>query len=419
MNWRDSWIKLKCLSGGAQGDCFLVKKKGGDDTRYFLKQLKDGGCTERRSRFYLETMIHKAFKVDNTTKIIETNAELFENKSVDLYYVANYVSGLTLDQFVNKNKISEKDVIDFFSQLLIILSNCHSKEIVHRDIKPENIIINENKVLHLVDFGIAYSSLQEIKTKTGQEIGNRFLRLPEFSAGSASKRDIRSDITLACGIALYLINNSYPRILQTSEGLYPHQTSKSSKLISELQFHVIWNAIFDRAFVPNLSYRWNSSHDVLNMLDKMKSENESQVEELKAQLQAYSQKYNQQYLNNLSKDLELVYNQAYKVVNNICSENKEGFNLREQSSVYNQGDKVKKSQIRFHKLGSDIIKDYLSIVLLVELLGEQIITSIEIDENKTEIGRFPTNPDTKILTFDKSRIEKVILENLVAFTKIV
>ena len=43
MSWDNSWEPVNSIEGGAQGDCFRVKRKSGDDTVFFLKQLKEGG----------------------------------------------------------------------------------------------------------------------------------------------------------------------------------------------------------------------------------------------------------------------------------------------------------------------------------------------------------------------------------------
>lgn len=412
MNWQNSWEKLNPIDGGAQGDCFLVKRKSGDATPYFLKQLKDGNNKERRERFCLETIIHKTFKINNTTEIVETNAEQFENKSLVLYYVAEYVHGQRLDKYLQSQDISEQQAMEIFRQLLNILVECHSREVVHRDIKPENIIINEG-IVHLVDFGIASSSLRESDTKVGQEVGNRFLRLPEFAAGSANKRDIRSDITLACGIALYLLNKTYPRVLQSDNGLYPHQTNVSVNALAGLTHKVIWNSIFDRAFVPNLSSRWNCCEDILKMLDNMNRQDKSDIEALKTQLESYSKKYNTEYLSQLSKDLHTVFNVAFPIIKKICYENSSGFNIQESATVYNRGDVVKQSQIRFHQVGD--VKKYLPIILSVKLLGEQIICLLDIDCQQIEISRTSTKIDTYSVSIDRDSVERVVLSALVNY----
>lgn len=412
MSWTDSWEQLNSIEGGAQGDCFKVKRKNGDETPFFLKQLKDGGSKERRRRFSLETIIHKTFKIPQTTDILETNAEEWEDKNVSLYYVAHYVSGERLDKYVESNSLTELDIIGLFSQLLKILINCDENEIVHRDVKPENIIICDSG-LHLVDFGIASSSLIKPVTKTGQEIGNRFLRLPEFAAGSSNKRDVRSDITLACAIALYLISGTYPRVLQNEDGAYPHQIAATQEKVSSLENNLLWNAIFDRAFIPRLSSRWVKSEEIITILEKMNMTDKTEIGAMKAQLSALLAVHMQQSLSQLSKDMHIVFKMIEPIVNQVCNENSQGFNIRKSAWVYNRGDVIKRTQIRFHEIGN--MSKYVSVVLSAELLGEQIVSYIAVGENKAEISRAPTNATPELISIDKEIIERKILSGLIAF----
>lgn len=413
MSWTDSWKQLNRIDGGAQGDCFIVKKISCDETPYFLKQLKDDGNRERRQRFSLEALIHKTFKIPKITNILESNAEAWEDKSVSLYYVANYVAGERLDKFVNSNSLTESEIIDLFSQLLKILIDCHAKEIVHRDIKPENIIICDGE-LHLVDFGIASSSLMQAGTKTGQEIGNRFLRLPEFAAGSTNKRDIRSDITLACGIALYLISATYPRVLQNQDGAYPHQVPATQEKLSSLDNRVLWNAVFDRAFLPSLSSRWSSSEEIIAILEKMNMTDKTEIETMKEHLAAISATQIQESFAQISNDLHIVFGMLEPKVNQVCNAHSTGFNIQRSSWVYNRGDVIKRTQIRFHEIGN--MSKYVSVVLSAELIGEHVVGYLDVSDNKVEVARAPTNARPELIYIDNEAIEHKILSELIAFT---
>ncbi|CAN0606617.1 unnamed protein product, partial [Ectocarpus sp. 12 AP-2014] len=152
---------------------------------FFLKQIKDYNNSERRRRFYIETIIYESIQIKGLPRIIETNTNLFKEKDIPLYYVSEFIEGKQLDDYIQLNTPNEEEIIVLFEQLLKILSDCHERNVIHRDIKPENIIVKDGEI-YLVDFGISYYPEAAIKnlTKVGIEIGNRFLRLPEHSAGS-------------------------------------------------------------------------------------------------------------------------------------------------------------------------------------------------------------------------------------------
>ena len=65
----------------------------------------------------------------------------------------------------------EKEVIEIGIQICEALAAAHANGIIHRDIKPENIMILENGLVKVMDFGLAKLKQVEFKDKT--ESGNR------------------------------------------------------------------------------------------------------------------------------------------------------------------------------------------------------------------------------------------------------
>ena len=72
------------------------------------------------------------------------------------YYLAmEYVRGRTLRELIQENLIDEKFAIEIALQITAALSAAHRLGIVHRDIKPQNIIITEEGLVKVLDFGLA------------------------------------------------------------------------------------------------------------------------------------------------------------------------------------------------------------------------------------------------------------------------
>lgn len=66
-----------------------------------------------------------------------------------------YCSGITLDKYLKAyGKLSERDALVIFNQLLEALQHVLDHNIMHRDIKPANIVYSNGKV-KLIDFGFA------------------------------------------------------------------------------------------------------------------------------------------------------------------------------------------------------------------------------------------------------------------------
>ena len=68
-------------------------------------------------------------------------------------------------------------------QLFRGIEACHIKKILHRDLKPQNLLINNNKVLKLADFGLARASGIPVKSYT-HEVVTLWYRPPDVLLGS-------------------------------------------------------------------------------------------------------------------------------------------------------------------------------------------------------------------------------------------
>jgi len=92
------------------------------------------------------------------------------------------------------------EIINYAIQIAEGLSKAHSKEIIHRDIKPANILITEDDVVKIVDFGLAKLAGRTMLTKEGTTLGTASYMSPEQTQGT--EVDKRTDIW-ALGVVLY------------------------------------------------------------------------------------------------------------------------------------------------------------------------------------------------------------------------
>ena len=66
-----------------------------------------------------------------------------------------YVDGEVLSSYVQTHKIEISTALDIFTQIATALAASHRKGIVHRDIKPQNVMINQQGLVKVLDFGLA------------------------------------------------------------------------------------------------------------------------------------------------------------------------------------------------------------------------------------------------------------------------
>ena len=266
----NKWIVVENLGNGGQGQVYKVNRIDEESTVYALKFLKKQKDTDRRYRMHAEVDNIRKLKNDHLVRIIDSNADSYANLCQDLYYVSEFIEGCTLEEYVEKKQVSFDEARQFFIAFLDTLSYCHSNGIIHRDIKPENIML-KSEILNnfvLIDFGLSFNLEEQEKiTLTNQQLGNRFLLLPELVSGTPEQKQlIESDCAQACGVFFYLLTGVIPNSLLDGEGKAPHRREVSIKrLADKIDNEVVLrniNSLFDKAFANNLEERYHTANDI-------------------------------------------------------------------------------------------------------------------------------------------------------------
>lgn len=163
----------------------------------------------RRNRFFQEAKSASALNHPNILTVHEIGE--FEKTH---FIVTEFIEGRTLNKYLVDEKPPLQAVLELATQIASALSAAHEAGIIHRDIKPDNVMVRNDGIVKVLDFGIA-KLMDSVKsaeidneaetrakpaTLPGMIIGTPAYMSPEQARGQ--KIDLRSDI-FSFGVLLY------------------------------------------------------------------------------------------------------------------------------------------------------------------------------------------------------------------------
>lgn len=147
-------------------------------------------------RFQREALQASSLTNENIVEVYDVGED-----NGNYYIVMEYVEGKHLKNLLKKRgKLTPLEVVDILLQVTSGLSVAHDSYIIHRDIKPQNIMILENGLVKLTDFGIAVAMNSTQLTQTNSVMGSVHYLPPEQASGQGAT--LQSDI-YSLGILMY------------------------------------------------------------------------------------------------------------------------------------------------------------------------------------------------------------------------
>ncbi len=163
-----------------------------------VKILRDEFTTDNEfiRRFNTEAQAAARLTHPNIVSIYDVG-----NESNVYFIVMELIQGKTLKEIIDEEgTISWKWAVNIAIQIASALEMAHRNNIIHRDIKPHNIIITEEGVAKVTDFGIAKAVSNSTITAFGTTIGSVHYFSPEHARGGFT--DAKSDI-YSLGVVMY------------------------------------------------------------------------------------------------------------------------------------------------------------------------------------------------------------------------
>jgi serine/threonine-protein kinase len=221
---------LSKIGAGGMGQVYLAQDTK-LDRKVAVKVLPADVASDRvrMNRFVREAKSAAALNHPNIAQVHEIGEQ------DGIHYIAmEFINGITLRRRISSSPLSLSEVLDICLQVTAATSTAHQAGIIHRDIKPDNIMIREDGIVKVLDFGLAKLTGHEstdvdteaptkaiLKTNPGTVVGTPVYMSPEQARGIPV--DERTDI-FSAGVVLY----------EMVAGLLPFAGSTSSEVLASI-----------------------------------------------------------------------------------------------------------------------------------------------------------------------------------------
>jgi eukaryotic-like serine/threonine-protein kinase len=205
-----SYKIIKALGVGGMGEVYLAHDSRLN--RQVALKVLPADLTNNREhlrRFEQEARAASALNHPNVITIYEIGSR------GDTHFIATeFIEGQTLRPKLQMKQVEIAEALNIATQIAAALDAAHRRGIVHRDIKPENIMVREDGLVKVLDFGLAKltekmtdasvdteaPTRQQMRTMPGMVMGTARYMSPEQARGK--EVDARTDIW-SLGVVLY------------------------------------------------------------------------------------------------------------------------------------------------------------------------------------------------------------------------
>ena len=210
-----SYRLLRMLGRGGMGTVWLAERHDGQFHKQVALKLVNGGSDQAdlRARFVQERQILASLQHPNIAALFDGGV-IADGRP---FFALEYVDGRSINEFCDEEGLGVRERVRLFLQVLRAVSHAHQRLIVHRDLKPSNVLVTREKVVKLLDFGIAKLLSRPGESTLMTQAGDRAMT-PRYAAPEQVRGDpitVATDV-YALGVALFeLLTGRMPYVVRS------------------------------------------------------------------------------------------------------------------------------------------------------------------------------------------------------------
>lgn len=171
---------IREIGRGGMGAVYLAERADQQYEKHVAVKLVKRGMDSDQvlQRFRNERQILANFDHPNIARLLDGGST--ENGLP--YFVMEYVEGQPIDEYCDSRNLTVSQRLELFRQVCAAVSYAHRHLVIHRDIKPSNILVTEEGVPKLLDFGIAKVLQPENDEETRATAAGLRLMTPDYAS---------------------------------------------------------------------------------------------------------------------------------------------------------------------------------------------------------------------------------------------
>ncbi len=215
---------VKPIGQGGQGDVWLARRVDGQfEQQVAVKILKPIYQEREEQRFLAERSLLAQLSHPHIAQLI-TGGQYSDKRH---YMVLEWIDGCDLLTYAREHQLGLKKRLRLFMQVCEAVAYAHQNGIIHRDIKPSNVMVDQNGVVKLLDFGVAKSKDVNITETQHDQMLTMAYASPEQLKGE--KVSTMTDV-YSLGLLLYE--------LLTGQKAHAVENTSPAELIGSITTHM-------------------------------------------------------------------------------------------------------------------------------------------------------------------------------------